>query len=74
MCSFGLADAVHMTGRAQEARKLAALIHDVDLPAEECRPAGAGGPGRRLGDFPRAFGHSGPVDTALALPAGDRAG
>ncbi|NEB76306.1 glycoside hydrolase family 15 protein [Streptomyces sp. SID14478] len=67
VCSFWLADALHMTGRTQEARdlfeRLVALRNDVGLLAEEYDP----GAGRQLGNFPQAFSHIGLVGTALTL-------
>ncbi|WP_327663990.1 MULTISPECIES: glycoside hydrolase family 15 protein [unclassified Streptomyces] len=67
VCSFWLADALHMTGRTKEARelfeRLVALRNDVGLLAEEYDPAA----GRLLGNFPQAFSHIGLVGTALTL-------
>ncbi|MFD7297472.1 glycoside hydrolase family 15 protein [Streptomyces sp. NPDC059897] len=67
VCSFWLADALHMTGRAKEARelfeRLVALRNDVGLLAEEYDPVA----GRQLGNFPQAFSHIGLVGTALTL-------
>ncbi|MFD4373235.1 glycoside hydrolase family 15 protein [Streptomyces sp. NPDC058486] len=72
VCSFWLADALRMTGRAEEARelfeRLAGLANDVGLLAEEYDPVTR----RQLGNFPQAFSHVGLVGTALAL-AGDEA-
>ncbi|OKJ71059.1 glycoside hydrolase family 15 protein [Streptomyces sp. CB02460] len=66
-CSFWLADALRMTGRAEEAtelfERLLALRNDVGLLAEEYDTAG----GRQLGNFPQAFSHIGLVGTAVAL-------
>lgn len=66
-CSFWLAEALHLTGRTQEARelfeRLVALANDVGLLAEEYDPLA----GRQLGNFPQAFSHIGLVSTALAL-------
>ncbi|MGD6751147.1 glycoside hydrolase family 15 protein [Streptomyces sp. BH105] len=76
VCSFWLADALHMTGRTKEARelfeRLVALRNDVGLLAEEYDPAA----GRQLGNFPQAFSHIGLVGTALTLfgTAGEREG
>ncbi|MEU3146005.1 MULTISPECIES: glycoside hydrolase family 15 protein [unclassified Streptomyces] len=71
VCSFWLADALHMTGRTEEAHelfeRLMGLANDVGLLAEEYDPAG----GRLLGNFPQAFSHIGLVNTALTL-FGDR--
>ncbi len=74
VCSFWLADALHMTGRTQEARelfeRLLGLANDVGLLAEEYDPVG----GRLLGNFPQAFSHIGLVNTALALFGDEGAG
>ncbi|MFF7439493.1 glycoside hydrolase family 15 protein [Streptomyces sp. NPDC008122] len=74
VCSFWLADALRMTGRAEEARelfeRLLTLTNDLGLLAEEYDPVA----GRQLGNFPQAFSHIGLVGTALALAAGDAAG
>ncbi|MFJ9023274.1 glycoside hydrolase family 15 protein [Streptomyces sp. NPDC102259] len=73
-CSFWLADALHMTGRTQEARelfeRLVGLANDVGLLAEEYDPT----TGRHLGNFPQAFSHIGLVNTALALYGAEEAG
>ncbi|MER6926025.1 glycoside hydrolase family 15 protein, partial [Streptomyces spiralis] len=78
VCSFWLADALHMTGRTREARelfeRLVGLANDVGLLAEEYRVDEATGAGRQLGNFPQAFSHIGLVNTALALFGDDRAG
>ncbi|MET7519103.1 glycoside hydrolase family 15 protein [Streptomyces sp. NPDC005480] len=67
VCSFWLADALHLTGRTQEARelfdKLCAIGNDVGLLSEEYDPLS----GRQLGNFPQAFSHIGLVGTALTL-------
>ncbi|MDT9696106.1 glycoside hydrolase family 15 protein [Streptomyces sp. P17] len=74
VCSFWLADALHMTGRTKEARelfeRLVALANDVGLLAEEFDPVA----GHQLGNFPQAFSHIGLVNTALALFGADDAG
>ncbi|MEU0384057.1 glycoside hydrolase family 15 protein [Streptomyces chartreusis] len=74
VCSFWLADALHMTGRTKEARelfeRLAGLANDVGLLSEEFDPAS----GRQLGNVPQAFSHIGLVNTALALFGEDEAG
>lgn len=66
-CSFWLADALHRTGRRDEARalfeRLLGLCNDVGLLAEEWDPVGK----RQLGNFPQAFSHIGLVNTALTL-------
>ncbi|BBC37560.1 Glycosyl hydrolase, family 15 [Streptomyces graminofaciens] len=74
VCSFWLADALHMTGRTEEARelfeRLVGLTNDVGLLAEEYDPVA----GRQLGNFPQAFSHVGLVGTALALFGTEEAG
>ncbi|MEV0176429.1 glycoside hydrolase family 15 protein [Streptomyces sp. NPDC050803] len=74
VCSFWLADALHMTGRTKEARelfeRLVGLGNDVGLLSEEYDPV----PGRQLGNFPQAFSHIGLVNTALALFGEEGAG
>ncbi|MFD5076924.1 glycoside hydrolase family 15 protein [Streptomyces sp. NPDC058371] len=74
VCSFWLAEALHMTGRTDEARelfeRLVGLANDVGLLSEEYDPIA----GRQLGNFPQAFSHIGLVTTALALFGGERAG
>ncbi|MFJ4919037.1 glycoside hydrolase family 15 protein [Streptomyces sp. NPDC088725] len=66
-CSFWLADALHATGRTDEARELfeqlLELRNDVGLLSEEYDPAAK----RQLGNFPQAFSHIGLVVTALGL-------
>ncbi|MEU2775026.1 glycoside hydrolase family 15 protein [Streptomyces sp. NPDC007162] len=73
-CSFWLADALHMTGRTDEAKelfeRLVGLGNDVGLLSEEYDPEGE----RQLGNFPQAFSHIGLVNTALTLFAGEQAG
>ncbi|MFD5751619.1 glycoside hydrolase family 15 protein [Streptomyces sp. NPDC127033] len=73
VCSFWLADALHLTGRAAEAEelfeRLLALRNDVGLLAEEYDPVAR----RQLGNYPQAFSHIGLVVTALTL-AGVAAG
>ncbi|MFD0310670.1 glycoside hydrolase family 15 protein [Streptomyces sp. NPDC127119] len=76
VCSFWLADALHLTGRTKEAlalfERLIALRNDVGLLAEEYDPVA----GHQLGNFPQAFSHIGLVGTALTLfdDEGDGAG
>ncbi|MGQ4385322.1 glycoside hydrolase family 15 protein [Streptomyces sp. SAS_270] len=71
VCSFWLADALHMTGRKKEARelfdRLVGVANDVGLLAEEYDPVGR----RQLGNYPQAFSHIGLVNTALALFHGE---
>ena len=66
-CSFWLADALCLLGRADEARalfqRLTALCNDVGLLAEEYHPKLA----RHLGNFPQAFSHVALVNTAMNL-------
>jgi GH15 family glucan-1,4-alpha-glucosidase len=73
-CSFWLADALHMTGRTEEAKRLfehlVSLCNDVGLLAEEYDPVAE----RQLGNFPQAFSHIGMVSTALTLYGEDAAG
>ncbi|MGW0632395.1 glycoside hydrolase family 15 protein [Streptomyces sp. NPDC002758] len=73
-CSFWLADALHLTGRTEEAKelfdRLVSLTNDVGLLSEEYDPVA----GRQLGNFPQAFSHIGLVNTALALFGTDAAG
>ncbi|MEU4087220.1 glycoside hydrolase family 15 protein [Streptomyces aureus] len=67
VCSFWLADALHLTGRTQEARdlfeRLIGLTNDLGLLSEEYDPVA----GRQLGNFPQAFSHIGLVVSALSL-------
>ncbi|MEU3507239.1 glycoside hydrolase family 15 protein [Streptomyces longwoodensis] len=74
VCSFWLADALHVTGRTKEARelfeRLAGLANDVGLLSEEYDPVA----GRHLGNFPQAFSHIGLVNTALTLFTDEEAG
>ncbi|WP_369245644.1 glycoside hydrolase family 15 protein [Streptomyces sp. R41] len=74
VCSFWLAEALHLTGRTEEARelfeRLVGLANDVGLLSEEYDPVS----GRQLGNFPQAFSHIGLVGTALALFGGEQAG
>ncbi|MEU1312028.1 glycoside hydrolase family 15 protein [Streptomyces cinnamoneus] len=70
VCSFWLADALHLTGRTKEARELfeqvLGVCNDVGLLSEEYDPLA----GRQLGNFPQAFSHIGLVGTALLLSGG----
>ncbi|MFF4441203.1 glycoside hydrolase family 15 protein [Streptomyces sp. NPDC001621] len=74
VCSFWLADALHMTGRTEEARelfeRLVGLCNDVGLLAEEYDSVHR----RQLGNFPQAFSHVGLVNTALTLFGDEEAG
>jgi GH15 family glucan-1,4-alpha-glucosidase len=73
-CSFWLADALHMTGRTDDAKelfeRLVGLVNDVGLLSEEYDPE----TGRQLGNFPQAFSHIGLVNTAVTLFGGEQAG
>ncbi|WP_018545851.1 glycoside hydrolase family 15 protein [Streptomyces sp. LaPpAH-108] len=73
-CSFWLADALHLTGRTEEARDLFArlvdLSNDVGLLAEEYDPVAD----RQLGNYPQAFSHIALVNTARTLFGGEGAG
>ncbi|MYZ07716.1 glycoside hydrolase family 15 protein, partial [Streptomyces sp. SID2999] len=73
-CSFWLADALHMTGRTEEARalfeRLVGLVNDVGLLAEEYDEEA----GCQLGNFPQAFSHIALVNTALTLFGTEEAG
>ncbi|PSJ26415.1 glucoamylase [Streptosporangium nondiastaticum] len=66
-CSFWLAEALHRTGRTEEARtlfeRLLSLRNDVGLLAEEYDPDAL----RHLGNHPQAFSHIGLVNAALTL-------
>ena len=74
VCSFWLADALHMSGRTKEARelfeRLVGLANDVGLLSEEYDPVEE----RQLGNLPQAFSHVGLVNTALALFGDGEAG
>ncbi len=73
-CAFWLVDALHMTGRTEEARelfeRLLGLANDVGLLAEEYDTVN----GRLLGNFPQAFSHIGLVNSALTLFGDEEAG
>jgi GH15 family glucan-1,4-alpha-glucosidase len=66
-CSFWLADALHGTGRRDEAKqlfeRLLGLANDVGLLAEEYDPR----IGRQVGNTPQAFSHLGLVNAARHL-------
>ena len=66
-CSFWLADAMAMLGRARDAtalfERLLALRNDVGLLSEEYDPRLQ----RQVGNFPQAFSHVALVDTAFNL-------
>ncbi|WP_426362516.1 glycoside hydrolase family 15 protein [Streptomyces sp. E-08] len=66
-CTFWYADALAMTGRADEARtvfeRLLDVRNDVGLLAEEWDPVA----GRQLGNMPQALSHVALVNTAFTL-------
>ncbi|MDP9003765.1 MAG: glycoside hydrolase family 15 protein [Verrucomicrobiota bacterium] len=67
LCSFWLADCLHLLGRTEDARtlfdRLLALRNDVGLLSEQYDPRGK----RQLGNFPQAFSHTALVNTARIL-------
>ncbi|MFH8349337.1 glycoside hydrolase family 15 protein [Streptomyces sp. NPDC018045] len=67
VCSFWLAEALHLTGRRKEAGelfdRLLRLPNDLGLLAEEYDPVA----GRQLGNFPQAFSHIGLIGTAFTM-------
>ena len=67
ICSFWLVDALLVTGRAEEARRLferlLGLANDLGLLPEEVQPAD----GAFLGNFPQAFTHLALVNSAVHL-------
>ncbi len=67
LCTFWLADCLHLIGQTREARelfeRLLALRNDVGLLAEEYDPRTK----RLLGNFPQAFSHVALVNTARIL-------
>jgi len=69
LCSFWLADCLHLLGRDGDARalfeQLLSLRNEVGLLAEEYDTRA----GRLLGNFPQAFSHVGLVNTAHNLSA-----
>jgi GH15 family glucan-1,4-alpha-glucosidase len=66
-CSFWLADAYHLLGRADDAtalfERLLTLTNDLGLLSEEFDPR----LGRMTGNFPQAFSHIGLINTAFNL-------
>ena len=72
-CSFWLADALLLTGRAEDAagvfQDVVAVANDVGLLAEEYDPTGR----RLLGNFPQAFSHVGLANTVRNLSSSDSA-
>ena len=67
LCSFWLADCLHLIGRTEDARtlfeRLLTLQNDVGLLAEEYDPQAR----RQLGNVPQAFSHVALVNTAQLL-------
>ncbi len=67
LCTFWLADCLHLIGRKEEARelfeRLLTLRNDVGLLSEEYDPKAK----RMLGNFPQAFSHIALVNTARIL-------
>jgi GH15 family glucan-1,4-alpha-glucosidase len=67
LCSFWLADCLHLLGRTEDARALfeglLALRNDVGLLSEQYDPRAK----RQLGNFPQAFSHVALVNTARNL-------
>ena len=67
LCSFWLADCLHLIGRTEDARalfeRLLTLQNDLGLMAEEYEPRDQ----RQLGNFPQAFSHIALVNTARIL-------
>jgi GH15 family glucan-1,4-alpha-glucosidase len=67
LCSFWLADCLHLLGRKEEARehfeRLLDLRNDVGLLSEQYDPRAK----RQLGNFPQAFSHVALVNTARIL-------
>ena len=67
LCTFWLADCLHLSGRSEEARalfeRLLALRNDLGLLAEQYDPRSK----RMLGNVPQAFSHVALVNTARIL-------
>jgi GH15 family glucan-1,4-alpha-glucosidase len=67
LCTFWLADCLHLLGRTEDARalfeRLLALRNDVGLLSEQYDPRAK----RQLGNFPQAFSHVALVNTARIL-------
>jgi GH15 family glucan-1,4-alpha-glucosidase len=70
-CTFWLADCYALMGQTKKAEKLferlTGLCNDVGLLSEEYDPKA----GRLVGNFPQAFSHLGPINTALTLDRPD---
>jgi GH15 family glucan-1,4-alpha-glucosidase len=73
LCTFWLADCLHLIGRTEDARalfeRLLALRNDVGLLSEQYDPRAK----RQLGNFPQAFSHVALVNSARIL-AGEATG
>jgi GH15 family glucan-1,4-alpha-glucosidase len=67
LCTFWLADCLHLVGRTEDARalfeRLLALRNDLGLLSEQYDPHAR----RQLGNFPQAFSHVALVNTARIL-------
>ncbi len=67
LCTFWLADCLHLIGKTEEARELFERLlevrNDLGLLAEEYDPRAK----RQLGNFPQAFSHVALVHTAFTL-------
>jgi GH15 family glucan-1,4-alpha-glucosidase len=72
LCTFWLADCLHLIGRTEDARalfeRLLALRNDLGLLSEQYDP----GAKRQLGNFPQAFSHVALVNTARILAQGQQ--
>jgi GH15 family glucan-1,4-alpha-glucosidase len=70
LCSFWLADCLHLIGRTEDGRalfeRLLALRNDVGLLSEQYDPRAK----RQLGNFPQAFSHVALVNAARILSQG----
>jgi GH15 family glucan-1,4-alpha-glucosidase len=71
LCTFWLADCLHLIGRTEEARALfehlLTLRNDVGLLSEQYDPRAK----RQLGNFPQAFSHVALVNSARILSRND---
>jgi alpha,alpha-trehalase len=72
MCTFWLAQALALAGRAERARavfeRAVACVNDLGLLAEEVDST----TGELLGNFPQAFSHIGLVNAAWAISEAER--
>ena len=70
LCTFWLADCLHLIGRTADARalfeRLLALRNDVGLLSEQYDPRAK----RQLGNFPQAFSHVALINSAFRLSEG----